>query len=135
MPTSHRTLMAAFALSILPAHAVAHSDPAETAVMAWLASIDSGEFEKAWESASPLLQRPLSPDMLARTVELARKDMGPVESRHPLRVVSDTSMPGAPRGDLKIFTFQTSFANKQVTETVTPHFEDGAWRVSGYYVQ
>ncbi|WP_447528472.1 DUF4019 domain-containing protein [Vreelandella sp. TE19] len=133
MPTTLRALMAALVFSVLPASAQA--DAAETAVMAWLQSIDNGEFEKAWENASPLLQRPLSPSMLARTIELARQDVGEMKSRRRLRVISETSMPGAPRGDYKIFTFQTNFANRLLTETVTPHFEDGAWRVSGYYVQ
>ncbi|MBZ5488362.1 DUF4019 domain-containing protein [Halomonas aquamarina] len=111
-------------------------DEAEKVALAWLETIDRGEFERAWEEASPLLQRPLSASMLERTIGLARRDFGPVESRRRTRVVSQTSMPGAARNDYKEFTFQTRFANKpQVTETITPHFEEGVWKVSGYYVQ
>ena len=45
-------------------------------------------------------------------------------------------MPGAPRNDYKEFAFKTQFTNNQrVVEVVTPHLEEGTWRVSGYYVQ
>ncbi|MFG6667474.1 DUF4019 domain-containing protein [Halomonas sp. HNIBRBA4712] len=135
MPQRYRALIAALAFTVLPASAYADMDAAESAVLAWLENVDSGEFDQAWQAASPLLQRPLSPSMLARTITLARDGLGELESRRRVRVVSDTSMPGAPRGDYKIFTFQSHFANRLITETVTPHFEDGAWRVSGYYVQ
>ncbi|WP_447556057.1 DUF4019 domain-containing protein [Vreelandella sp. EE22] len=133
MSTIFRALLAALVFSVFSVNACA--DPAETAVLAWLESVDNGDFEKAWDEASPLLKRPLSASMLERTIELARQNFGPLESRRRVGVVSDTSMPGAPRGDYKIFTFQSSFANKRITETITPHLEDGAWRVSGYYVQ
>ncbi len=125
------------ALLLSPASfAQANADAAEMAALAWLEAIDSGEFERAWEEASPLLQRPLSASMLERTISLARRDFGAVESRRRTRVVSESSMPGAPRNDYRVFTFQTQFENKpQITETITPHLEEGVWKVSGYYVQ
>ncbi|MCP1313686.1 MULTISPECIES: DUF4019 domain-containing protein [unclassified Halomonas] len=134
MPMTLRASILSLLLIALPAHA--QMEAAEAAVLAWLESIDQGDFEKAWDEASPLLQRPLSPRMLERTIELARHDFGPLEARRRVRVTSDTSMPGAPRDDYKIFTYQTRFANRaSITETITPHLEEGVWRVSGYYVQ
>jgi hypothetical protein len=126
----------AILLLVLSTHAYSQIDAAEAAALAWLEAIDSGEFEQAWETSSTLLQVPLSPSMLARTIGAARRDFGAVQSRRRVRVISETSMPGAPRGDLKVFTFQTRFENKpQITETITPHLDGDAWRVSGYYVQ
>ncbi|PRY64021.1 uncharacterized protein DUF4019 [Vreelandella songnenensis] len=135
MPKKLICLVTALLLSST-SYAQTNVEAAEKAALAWLEAIDSGEFEKAWEEASPLLQRPLSASMLERTIGLARRDFGAVESRRRTRVISQTSMPGATRDDYKEFTFQTRFANKpQVTETITPHFEEGVWKVSGYYVQ
>ncbi|RUR40828.1 DUF4019 domain-containing protein [Vreelandella populi] len=123
-------------LLLLAPYAQANTDAAEAAVLAWLEAIDSGEYELAWEKASPLLQRPLSPNMLERTISAARRDFGTVESRRRTRVINETSMPGAPKNDYREFTYQTRFSNKpNITETITPHFEEGVWKVSGYYVQ
>lgn len=123
------------ALFLLVPCAQANTDAAEAAVLAWLEAIDNGEYELAWEESSPLLQRPLSPSMLERTISAARRDFGAVESRRRTRVVSETSMPGAPRNDYRVFTYQTRFANQpNITETITPHLEEGVWKVSGYYV-
>lgn len=122
-------------LLLVSINAQAANGTAEEAALAWLEAIDSGEFEQAWESSSTLLKVPLSPNMLSRTISAARRDFGTVQSRRRVSLIRETSMPGAPRGDYAILTFQTSFENRpQITETITPHLEEGTWRVSGYYV-
>ncbi|AQU82734.1 MULTISPECIES: DUF4019 domain-containing protein [unclassified Halomonas] len=114
----------------------ASTNAAEAVALAWLEAIDSGQYEQAWEASSPILQRPLSPYMLGRTIGAARRDFGAVESRQRVRVSRERSMPGAPDGDYMVFTFQTRFENKaRSIETITPHLEEGTWRVSGYYVK
>lgn len=128
-------LIVATLLLFLSTYAHSHTAAAEAAALAWLKAIDSGEYEQAWETSSTLLQVPLSSNMLAFTINAARRDFGAVESRRRLRVIHQTSMPGAPRGDYAVFTFQTRFENKpQIIETITPHLEGGVWKVSGYYV-
>ncbi len=136
MPKKLALFLSAMLLA-LSAHAqAATTEAAEAAALAWLEAIDQGEYEQAWEKSSPLLKTPLSPTMLQRVVSLARNDLGSVESRRRIRISQYTSMPGAPRNDYKEFTFQTQFTNNQrVVEVVTPHLEEGTWRVSGYYVQ
>ncbi|MDN7133781.1 DUF4019 domain-containing protein [Halomonas sp. MC140] len=132
-----KTLIAIIAtlLLCLPTQAYSQIEAAEAAALAWLEAIDRGEYEQAWEASSTLLQVPLSPNMLARTINAARRDFGAMQSRRRVRVISETSMPGAPLGDLKVFTFQTRFENHpQITETITPHLDGDAWKVSGYYV-
>lgn len=129
------TFIIATVLLVLTTNSYSHTDAAEAAALAWLEAIDSGEYEQAWEASSTLLQVPLSSNMLARTINAARRDFGAVESRRRIRVIRETSMPGAPVGDYAVFTFQTRFENKpQITETITPHLEEGDWKVSGYYV-
>lgn len=129
------TFIFASVLLALSTHAHANTNAAEAAALAWLEAIDGGEYEQAWESSSTLLQVPLSPNMLARTIGAARRDFGGVESRRRVGVIRETSMPGAPAGDYTVFTFQTRFENKpQIIETITPHLEGGTWKVSGYYV-
>ncbi|HSP30849.1 MAG TPA: DUF4019 domain-containing protein [Halomonas sp.] len=130
------TFIVATLLLTLSAHAHSSTSAAEAAALAWLEAIDSGQYEQAWETSSTLLQVPLSPNMLERTIGAARRDFGAVESRRRVGVIRETSMPGAPIGDYAVFTFQTRFENRpQITETITPHLEGDAWRVSGYYVQ
>lgn len=130
------SLIVATLLLTLSSYAHSNTNAAEAAALAWLEAIDNGQYEQAWESSSPLLQIPLSPSMLERTIGAARRDFGPVEARQRVRVTSERSMPGAPYGDYMIFTFQTRFANHaRRIETVTPHLDGDAWRVSGYYVQ
>lgn len=127
------TIAALIALAT-PAHS--HTSDAEAAVLAWLEAIDNGEYEHAWETSSSILQAPLSAGMLARTVELARRDFGAVESRKRVRVIREKSMPGAPEGDYAVYMFQTRFENQSgITETVTPYLEGDTWKVSGYYVE
>ena len=132
-------LLALFLFAILFAlssQVHAASESAEEAALAWLEAIDQGKYEQAWEAASPLLKTTLSPSMLQRVVALARGEVGSVESRRRIRMSQYTSMPGAPRNDYKEFAFQTRFSdNQRVVEVVTPHLEEGIWRVSGYYVQ
>nr|WP_298059975.1 DUF4019 domain-containing protein [uncultured Halomonas sp.] len=128
-------LIAATLLLFLSASAHSSTAAAEAAALAWLEAIDSGEYEQAWEMSSTLLQVPLSSTMLAFTISAARRDFGAVESRRRVRVIRETSMPGAPRGDYAVFTFQTRFENKpQIIETITPHLEGGTWKISGYYI-
>ena len=128
-------LFIAFLLLSLSSHAHSATDKAEEAALAWLEAIDNGAYEQAWETSSTLLQKPLSSNMLERTISAARRDFGAVQSRQRLRVVRETSMPGAPRGDYAVITFKTTFENKpQIIETITPHLEGDAWKVSGYYV-
>ncbi|MEA2119280.1 DUF4019 domain-containing protein [Halovibrio sp. HP20-50] len=130
------TFIIATLLLILPSQAQANTSAAEAAALAWLEAIDSGEFEQAWENSSTLLKVPLSPDMLSRTISAARRDFGTVQSRRRVSLILETSMPGAPRGDYAILTFQTRFENRpQITETITPHLEGDTWKVSGYYVK
>lgn len=138
MPKSLALFLFAVLLAISPnIYANAQTaQTAEAAVLAWLEAIDQGEYEQAWEKSSPLLKTPLSASMLQRVVALARGDSGGVESRRRIRVSQYTSMPGAPHNDYKEFEFQTLFTNNQrVVEVVTPHLEEGTWRVSGYYIQ
>ncbi|MDN3560033.1 DUF4019 domain-containing protein [Vreelandella neptunia] len=122
-------------LLILSNQVQANTSAAEAAALAWLEAIDSGQYEQAWETSSSLLKKPLSPHMLERTIGAARRDFGAVQSRRRVSVVRETSMPGAPRDDYAVLTFQTSFENRpQITETITPHLEEGTWKVSGYYL-
>ena len=130
------TFIVAALLMLLTTHAHSNTNAAEAAVLAWLEAVDSGQYEQVWESSSPLLKRPLSPHMLERTIGAARRDLGAVQSRRRVGVIRDTSMPGAPDGDYMVFTFQTQFENKaRGIETITPHLEGDAWKVSGYYIQ
>ncbi|QHD49539.1 DUF4019 domain-containing protein [Vreelandella aquamarina] len=136
MPKPLALFLSALLLALTTYAQASSVEAAEAAALAWLEAIDQGEYEQAWEKSSPLLKTPLSPTMLQRVVTLARSELGSVESRRRIRMSQYTSMPGAPRNDYKEFAFQTQFTNNQrVVEVVTPHLEEGTWRVSGYYVQ
>ncbi|MFP3344410.1 DUF4019 domain-containing protein [Halomonas sp. SIMBA_159] len=134
MPKCFAVFFAA-ALLTLTTHAQASVQAAEAAALAWLTKVDNSQYEEAWEAASPLLRTPLSPAMLQRVISLSRQDLGALQSRNRIRVSQYTSMPGAPAGDFKILTFRSRFENQSRLEVVTPHLENGEWRVSGYYME
>jgi hypothetical protein len=45
------------------------------------------------------------------------------------------SLPGAPDGEYVVIQYETQFEHHTPAETVTPMLDkDGAWKVSGYFI-
>lgn len=107
------------------------------AAQAWLASVDQGEYVQSWDAAAKPFQRAVGRDDWAHSVASVRGPLGKLVSRQLRSAEYKTSVPGAPDGKYVVIQFSTSFEKKaNAVETITPvHEDDGAWRVSGYFIK
>lgn len=112
------------------------TEPAIEAAKAWLALVDSGDAAAAWDQASALFKAAVSKEQWQTDVAQARESLGAVKSRSIKSAIYETSLPGVPDGEYVVIVFDSEFTTQpDAMETVTPAFEDGVWKVSGYYVQ
>jgi hypothetical protein len=132
------TVALVLGLSIL-AFGQTEPSPEEAAVAAateWLALVDAAQYGESWDEASSFLRAAVTREDWERQVGAVRGALGAVRERKVRSRTSTTSLPGAPDGHYVVIELSTSFAQKaEAVETVTPRLEDGAWKVSGYYVR
>ena len=110
---------------------------AEAAALAWMSLVDDGKYSESWEGAAGLLQKAVSQDQFAHSLDAARGPMGALVSREVIKSSYETELPGAPDGEYVVIQYASSFVNKKkAVETVTPMLaDDGIWKVSGYYIK
>jgi hypothetical protein len=131
----------AFTLLLTGSPCVRASNPGESAgesaALAWLALIDSGNYSASWSAAASLFRKRMSRSQWQAAAAGVRSPLGALKSRKVQSATFMRSVPGAPAGKYVIVTFASSFENKAAaTETVIPMLDsDGAWRVSGYYIR
>ena len=128
------------ALALCAFDAAASADKerlAERAAGKWLALVDAGEYDTAWERAASLFKMQVSRGQWRAAAAAARKPLGSMSGRRLITANYVTSLPGAPDGEYVVLQYRSEFENKKsAIETVTPMLDrDGSWRVSGYYVR
>jgi hypothetical protein len=103
----------------------------------WLALIDEGHADAAWDVASAHLKSVVSRDRWVKGMSDFRKPFGKIASRKAVKFGRAHSMPDAPDGDYAIIQYETTFANgKRATEQLVWVLEgENSWRVSGYYIR
>lgn len=102
----------------------------------WLALVDSGAYRASWEQASSLFRAAVDAAQWEETVTAARVPFGAFVSRELMSASYTTSLPGAPEGEYVVIQYRAVYENRpSAVETVTPMREDGAWRVSGYFIK
>lgn len=125
-----------FVLVSSPLRAEEGRDAATTAAQAWLGTVDQGDYAGSWTAASSYFQGAVPKDKWAQMLGGVRSPLGGMKSRKLTSATFATSLPGAPDGKYWILQFTTTFARKAAAvETVTPMFENGAWKVSGYFIK
>ena len=139
---SKKALAAAFDLDVVhlcaePAGTIlTANDPKSQASMAWLASVDGGDYALSWRKAGMLFQNRITSDKWVTSLNQVRQPLGKVISRSIKNAVEHTSLPGVPDGQYCVITFITSFARKQTSlETVTLVESNNDWRVVGYFIK
>ena len=101
----------------------------------WLALVDDGQFEKAWDTAAKILQGVVTKQNWLQRATERRPPLGKVVSRKLTQTSATTSLPGAPVGQYVVLQYDTEFEHKKgAKETVTIAL-DGSWKVSGYYIR
>lgn len=102
----------------------------------WLALVDGLQYQDSWERAASLFKQQVTGKQWLQAISAVRTPLGNMVSRQLASANYTTSLPGAPDGEYVVLQFKTAFKNKQnAIETVTPMFDRGQWRVSGYYVR
>ncbi len=103
----------------------------------WLALVDAGDFDSAWERAAAYLKLALAREDFVESLSVTRETLGRVLSRELMSVRHVQTMPSAPDGDYVILEFRTEMEHKKSGhETVIPmREEDGEWRISGYWLR
>ena len=102
----------------------------------WLALVDGLQYQESWNRAAALFKQRVTARQWLQAMSAARNPLGNMVSRQLMKATYTTSLPGAPDGEYVVLQFQTEFSNKKnAVETVTPMFDRGQWRVSGYYVR
>jgi len=133
-------LRLAAALCLLAfAASAAGQDPRTVAVQsaarAWLAFIDRGDAQGAWNAGGKKFQTALSAELWAKEL----KDSQGITGRPTQRTIGparfQSKVAGLPDGEYAQILFRTSFARKSSgVESVTlEHEADGQWRVIGYF--
>ena len=107
----------------------------QTAARAWLAFIDKGDAQGAWNAAGKKFQTALTAEAWAAELKAAHSKMGRATQRTIGPARFESSFPGLPEGQYAQILFRTSFAKKpEGREQLTLEREaDGQWRVVGYF--
>ena len=107
------------------------------AAEAWLAGIDAADAATTWAEAGSLFRDAVTPEDWRASLERAQKHLGRPVRRTLASAEERQELPGAPDGHYVVLRYDTEFEHKRNgTETVVPmRDEDGAWRVSGYFVR
>ncbi len=128
-----------FLLILLPTSMLAFEQKksaAEQEAGKWLALVDGMQYQESWKRAAMLFRQQVSAEQWRQAITAARNPLGNMISRKLATATFATSLPGAPDGEYVVLQYKTEFKNKKhAVETVTPMFDNGQWRVSGYYVR
>lgn len=120
----------------MPAYAGEVEAAAEEAAGEWLAYVDEGEYVSSWNGAAEAFRKQIGPQDWQDAVSRAREPLGKLVSRKLRSAAFTTSLPGVPDGEYVVLHYDSVFENKAAAiETVTTALENGAWRVSGYFIK
>ena len=98
--------------------------------------IDAGDYTASWAEAGPMFQQAVTAEAWAAQAAPIRTPLGAMVRRTEKSVESQTELPGAPRGDYRLISFTTDFANaSDRTETFVMAKDDGRWGVVGYFIR
>jgi Protein of unknown function (DUF4019) len=109
---------------------------AQASALAWLALVDEAKYDESWEEVAAYLRKALPKDKWRQDLGAAREPLGKLVSRKLKSAQYSEHLPGAPDGRYVVIQYDTVFEKKaRAVETVTPMLDrDGAWRVTGYFI-
>jgi hypothetical protein len=135
-PIRSALLLCWLLLATAPVGADPRAAGAEQAALGWLSLVDEGRYDASWDTAAELFRSQVSPESWNASITQARGLFGELRQRELAASQYATTLPGAPDGEYVVLRFDASFAAKAAAvETVTVVRENGAWRVTGYFIQ
>ena len=109
---------------------------AQAAGEAWLALFVEGKAKETWAETSKHFQAAVPEGAWAQQVAALRTQLGTFGNRTLQEARYATDVPNAPPGEYVALIYQSEFANlPSAREIVSLTFEDGHWKVIGYFVQ
>lgn len=116
-------------------HAAAKT-AAESQALGFLQYLDQKRFRESYAYTSRLLRAQLGQAEFARKVEEARAPVGQEKSRELLNASYTTTLKGQPAGEYVVLQYGTDFSKRpDATETLVMSFENGYWRVAGWFIK
>ncbi len=110
---------------------------AKAAADIWLALVDDGRYEPAYQTTAGIFQKLVTKEQWVKLVTAGRGPMGKLLSRRVKDTKFTTTMPGAPDGQYVVIHYDAAFEKKAVAiETLTTLIDsDGQWKVCGYFIR
>ena len=98
--------------------------------------IDAGDYTASWAEAGSMFKQAVTADAWAAQAAPIREPLGVMVSRTEKSIESQTELPGAPRGEYRLISFDTDFSNASGrSETFVMAKEYGRWGVVGYFIR
>lgn len=102
----------------------------------WLAIIDKGEMEHAYQIASDFFKKAISQAEFAEGMTMVLKPLGKIKNREVKDILYSTQMEALPDGEYVLVQYNSSFENKKkAVETLSLMKENNKWKVSGYHIK
>jgi Protein of unknown function (DUF4019) len=114
----------------------AEEQAAQRQALGFLSYLDAGRFADSYAYTSGLLRAKAGQPTFVQDLQRDRSPLGAKQSRKLLDSTYSTSLQGQPVGQYVVLQYNSDFANKkQAVETVVLSFENGYWRVAGWFVK
>ncbi len=134
-----RLVPAVFLMTFVVSSVMADPGDEEAAIRAaneWLVLVDSGQFSESWEHSSSVFRETVPAEMWNDSLTGARAPLGKLVSRKVVFSRYTDALRGAPDRRYVIIQYEAQYeGNKLAIETVTPLYDNGEWRVSGYFIR
>lgn len=128
--------MATWAESDSSLDADASGEEAKSAVMAWLASVDEGQYKESWDSGAELFKQQVTTATWVEALTITRKPLGGVVERTLISQQTATELPNVPAGQYVVLQFKTRFEERdEAAEMVTVVHEGDDWKIVGYFIR
>ena len=112
------------------------SDAIDVAAAAWLAQVDAGDAQAAWDATGAVFRDAISPDDWATKLREVRGPLGALASRALAVEQRLDGIPGAPAGEYDVRQYHSVYGGvTAVVETLTLQRDGDAWRVVGYFIR
>ncbi|WP_163133078.1 DUF4019 domain-containing protein [Agarivorans sp. Alg241-V36] len=103
--------------------------------LSWLHLIDLSHYAKAYSISAPYFRSQITLGELSKRIIKVNQQIGETTNRTLKSTHHICKVPNAPVGDYVIIEFELETElQPNVIETITPVFEDGQWKICGYYL-
>lgn len=106
----------------------------ELSALEWLKLMDRGQFQEAWNSASPLFKEIISSSQWVKYGQVNREQLGTIISRSIVEEKPTENPKGLPPGEYMYIKFKSVFSKRpEAEELITLKREsNGQWKVFTY---